>query len=105
MKFRRLLAYRTVLLRLSRLRKSACNRCTFMITMKSKIIRYDPSGSISTLNAVQFGRLARVVLSGDWEATPNPDPERVRALAVVLGTTIVVVRKVRSVGRDFPWLR
>lgn len=65
----------------------------FMVTKNPEIIRNYPSGVILTPNAIEFSRLAKAVLDKQWEATPNPDPEHVRSVAVALGTNAVVVHK------------
>jgi ATP-dependent NAD(P)H-hydrate dehydratase len=65
----------------------------FMVTENPDIIRNYPRGVILTPNAIEFSRLAKAVLNEDWDATPNSDPEHVKALAVALGTNIVVLRK------------
>jgi ATP-dependent NAD(P)H-hydrate dehydratase len=65
----------------------------FMVTQNPKIIRNYPRGVILTPNAIEFSRLAKAVLNEDWVATPNPVPERVKALAEALGTNIVVLHK------------
>jgi ATP-dependent NAD(P)H-hydrate dehydratase len=76
----------------------------FMITERPEIIRNYPKGVILTPNAIEFSRLAKSVLDENWEATPNPNPEHVRALAVAMGSNIVVVHKgasdVISTGSD-----
>ncbi|XP_069679883.1 ATP-dependent (S)-NAD(P)H-hydrate dehydratase [Periplaneta americana] len=65
----------------------------FMITEKPDIIRNYPMDAILTPNAIEFSRLAKSVLNKSWAATPNPDPDNVRALAVALGTNIIIVHK------------
>jgi ATP-dependent NAD(P)H-hydrate dehydratase len=65
----------------------------FMVTKNPEIIRNYPSGVILTPNAIEFSRLAKAVLNEQWEATPNPEPEHVRSLAVALGTNTVVLHK------------
>lgn len=65
----------------------------FMVTQNPEIIRNYPRGVILTPNAIEFSRLAKSVLDKEWEPTPNPDPERIKALAVALGTNIVVLHK------------
>lgn len=65
----------------------------FMVTENPEIIRNYPRGVILTPNAIEFSRLAKAVLDKEWEATPNPDPEHVKALAAALGTNIVVLHK------------
>jgi ATP-dependent NAD(P)H-hydrate dehydratase len=64
-----------------------------MVTKNPEIIRNYLPGIILTPNAIEFSRLAKAVLDKEWEATPNPDPEHVRSLAVALGRNTVVVHK------------
>jgi ATP-dependent NAD(P)H-hydrate dehydratase len=65
----------------------------FMVTKNPEIIRNYPSGVILTPNAIEFSRLAKAVLGEQWEATPTPEPEHVRSLALALGTNVVIVHK------------
>lgn len=68
----------------------------FMVTKNPKVILNYPKGVILTPNAIEFSRLAEAVLDKEWEATSDPDPEHVRALAVALGTNTTVVHKGQS---------
>jgi len=68
----------------------------FMVTKNPKVILNYPKGVILTPNAIEFSRLAKSVLNKDLEATSDPDPEHVRALAVALGSNITVVHKGES---------
>ncbi|GLH13674.1 ATP-dependent (S)-NAD(P)H-hydrate dehydratase [Gryllus bimaculatus] len=65
----------------------------FMITQNPEVIRNYPHGAILTPNAIEFSRLAKVILQEDWAATPEPAMENVKRLAVALGPNIIVLHK------------